>query len=201
MKSIYNKLISWANTPYSFFVIFIIAFFESIFSLFPLTILFITLAIVKPKNSLKLAFFTVLGATIGAIVSYSIGYFLWISPNGEFTSVANFFFENIPFFNVAEYENIKQLYSQWGFLIIFIASFTPMPFELLAVTSGVFNLNIFLFITATFIGRGARFFIIGFLVWKYRENVKHFAEKYFNHISIVLTTCIVMVVVIIKLFL
>ena len=151
---------SKAESRYGRHVLFAVSFIESIFSIFPLTILYIALALADTKNSFKFALISTIGAVSGAMFGYAIGHFAWIGQNGEYTSFAYFFFNNVPGFSVEAYKNIQDLYTQWGILIIFTAGFTPMPFELFTITSGVFNVNFFVFIIGAIIGRGARYFLL-----------------------------------------
>jgi membrane protein YqaA with SNARE-associated domain len=197
-KKIFNWVMSKAHSPYGKHLLFLISFFESIFSVFPLTLLFVALALANTKKSFNFALISTLGATVGAMFGYSIGHFAWIGPNNEFTSFAKFFFTNVPAFSVEAYNNIQNLYNEWGILIIFAAGFTPMPFELVTITSGVFNITFFLFIISALLGRGARYYLLAFLIWKYGEKVKSFIDKYFNMLAFGLTVCVVSIFIAIK---
>ena len=199
-KKFYNWVLLKAHSPYGKHILFFIAFFESIFSVFPLTLLFVALALANTKKSFQFSFISTTGAVSGAMLGYSIGHFAWIGQNSEFTSIAHFFFNNIPAFTIEAYNNMQALYHEWDFVIIFTAGLAPMPFELITITSGVFNINFFLFIIIAAVGRGARYFLLGFLIWKYGEKIKHFIEKYFNMLAFGLTASVVSVLVIIRLF-
>lgn len=188
-----------AHSPYGKHILFFIAFFESVFSAFPLTLLFVALALANTKKSFQFSFISTFGAVFGAIVGYAIGHFAWIGQNNEFTSIAHFFFNNIPAFSVEAYNNMQALYREWDFIIIFTAGFTPMPFELITITSGVFNINFLLFIISAAVGRGARYFLLGFLIWRYGEKIKIFIDKYFNMLAFGLTACAVSVIIAVRL--
>ena len=198
-KKFYNWVMSKAQSPHGKYILFAIAFIESIISIFPLTILFIALALSNTKNSFKFALISTFGAVLGAMLGYVIGHFAWIGQNAEYTSFALFFFNNVPGFSIEAYKSIQVLYAEWGILIIFTAGFTPMPFELFTITSGVFNVNFFLFIIGAAIGRASRYFLLAFLIWKYGEKVKMFIEKYFNMFAFGLTACVVSVFIVVKL--
>jgi membrane protein YqaA with SNARE-associated domain len=187
-----------AQSPYGKYILFAVALIESIFSVFPLTLLFIMLALTATRNSFKFAWISTFGAISGAKLGYAIGHFVWIGQNGEYTLFANFFFNNVPGFSVEGYRNIQVLFAEWGILIVFIAGFTPMPFELFTITSGIFNVNFFIFVFGAFIGRGARYFLLAFLIWKYGEKVKLFIEKYFNMLAFGITGAVVFIFVLIK---
>jgi membrane protein DedA with SNARE-associated domain len=109
---------------------------------------------------------------------------------GYFTPFANFFFNNIHGFSVGLFNEIKELFNEWGFWVVFTAGFT--------VTAGVFDLNFMLFCIASFISRGARFFLVAFLIWRYGPNIKRFIDKYFNLLAIGFTVLLIGGFVLIK---
>ena len=76
------------------------------------------------------------------LVGYLAGHFLWVNAAGEFTWFANLFFNNIPGFSIDLFNNIKGLYAQWDFWIVFTAGFTPVPYKIFTVTAGVFDMNL-----------------------------------------------------------
>jgi membrane protein YqaA with SNARE-associated domain len=198
-KKFYNWVMLKAHSPYGKHILFVIAFVESILSLFPLTILFVALALANTKKTFQFSLISTLGAVTGAIAGYSIGHFAWIGQNNEYTDLAHFFFNNVPAFSMEAYHNMQAIYREWDFIIIFTAGFTPMPFELITITSGVFHINFILFVLSAVVGRGARYFLLGFLIWRYGEKIKTFIEKYFNILAFGLTTCVISVLVVLKL--
>jgi membrane protein YqaA with SNARE-associated domain len=197
-KKFYDWVLLKAHSPYGKHILFTIAFLESIFSAFPLTLLFVALALANTKKSFQFSLISTIGAVTGAIAGYSIGYFAWIGQNEEYTSIAQFFFSNIPAFSIEAYNNMQALYHEWGFIIIFTAGFAPMPFELITITSGVFNINFILFILSAAVGRGTRYFLLGYLIWRYGEKIKLFIERYFNMLAFGLTACVVAVFIVIR---
>jgi len=135
---------------------------------------------------------------LGAFVGYALGYYAWIADNGEFTAFAMFFFNNIPGFTVDLYQTIKVLFNKWDFWVIFTAGFTPIPYKVFTVTAGVFDLNLIMFFIASVISRGARFFLVAFLIWKFGPDIKRFIEKYFNSLAMGFTVLLIGGFVLIK---
>ncbi|OFX73897.1 MAG: cytochrome B [Bacteroidetes bacterium GWE2_29_8] len=200
IKQLYDWVLKWAESPYGSMALFLIAFIESIFFPIPPDILLIALALGKPLKSFRFALICTIGSFLGAILGYSLGHYAWLN-NGEFTAFANFFFNNIPGFTIGLYEKIKGLYDEFGFWIIFTAGFTPIPYKIFTITSGVFDLNFTMFLIASVISRGARFFLVGFLIWKFGPQIKSFIDKYFNLLALAFTVCLIGGFVIIKYFL
>ena len=116
-----------------------------------------------------------------------IGYFLWYSPSGELTGIANFFFRVIPGFTPEVFDNVGAQYDAHNFLVIFTAAFTPIPYKVFSITAGVFQINLPIFIIASILGRGGRFVIIGLLIRFFGEPIKALMDKHFNTFIIVLT--------------
>lgn len=191
LRSMYSWILKWADTPYGPMALFITAFVESIFFPVPPDILLIALALGCTSKSFRFALNCTIGSILGAIVGYYIGFFAWISPSGEFTPFANFFFNNIPGFSIDLYNSIKELFNQWDFWVIFTAGFTPIPYKVFTITSGVFDLNMPMFVLASFISRGLRFFLIAYLIWRFGASIKHFIDKYFNALALGFTVLLI----------
>lgn len=200
MKRLYNWVLSWANTPYGSIALFIHAMVEAIFFPVPPDVLLIALAVGDHKKSYRFAAICLAGSLLGAVIGYSLGYYLWIGPNDSFTSFADFFFNHIPGFTIQVYESIRDIYNQWDFWAIFAAGFTPIPFKVFTITAGVFNIDFPVFIVASAISRGARFFLIAILIWKYGAKIKDFIDKQFNLLAIVFTLLLVLGFLVIKYF-
>jgi membrane protein YqaA with SNARE-associated domain len=198
MKKLYAWVLTWAQSPYALLALFVLAFTESVFFPVPPDVLLIALVLGCSSKAFRYAAYCTLGSVAGAMVGYLIGHFAWVDHAGEFTGFANIFFNNIPGFSINLFNSIKELYSRWDFWIIFTAGFTPVPYKLFTVTSGVFDINLLWFLLASLVSRGARFFILAFLLWKYGISIKNFVEKYFNLLALGFTVCLVGGIVIIK---
>jgi membrane protein YqaA with SNARE-associated domain len=191
LKKMYDWVLKWANTPYGPMALFILAFAESVFFPIPPDVLLIALALGSSGKSFHFALNCTIGSVMGAFVGYGLGHYAWIAANGEFTGFANFFFNNIPGFTVSLYDSIRQLFNDWDFWVIFTAGFTPIPYKVFTVTAGVFDINLFMFFIASVISRGARFFLVAFLIWKFGPSIKRFIDKYFNLLAMGFTILLI----------
>jgi membrane protein YqaA with SNARE-associated domain len=191
MKKAYDWVLKWADTPYGPIALFILAFSESIFFPIPPDILLIALALGSIGKSFRFALICTIGSVSGAFVGYTLGHFAWISATGEFTGFASYFFNNIPGFTVSLFNSIKVLFNEWDFWVIFTAGFTPIPYKVFTVTAGVFDMNLVMFFIASMVSRGARFFLVAFLIWKFGPRIKQFLEKYFNLIALSFTVILI----------
>lgn len=189
IKKLYDWVLSWSNSRWGWLALFIIALCESSWFPIPPDILLIALCLGATKRSFRFAGITLLGSIIGAMLGYAIGHFLWMTPAGDPTAVANFFFENV--FSAESFDNVGAMYDRYNFWIVFTAGFTPLPYKLFTIAGGMFDINFTMFLIASTISRGMRFFLIGWLIWRYGQPIKVFIDKYFNLLATLFTVLLI----------
>jgi len=198
VRKLYDWVLHWADSPSGPIALFILAFAEASFFPIPPDALLIALVLGANKKAFKFAFNCSVGSILGAVLGYSLGHFVWWGAGNEFSSFALFFFDNIPGFTQDIFYNVQHLYDKWDFWIIFTAGFTPIPYKVFTITSGAFEINFVMFLIASIISRGARFFLVAGLIWKFGENIKEFIDKYFNLLAIAFTVLLIGGFVLIK---
>ncbi len=189
IKKLYNWVLSWSDSRWGWLALFIIALCESSWFPIPPDILLIALCLGATKKSFRFAGITLLGSIIGAMLGYAIGHFLWTTPAGEATAIANFFYENV--FSVESFENVGAMYDKYNFWIVFTAGFTPLPYKLFTIAGGMFDINFAMFLIASTVSRGLRFFVIGWLIWRFGQPIKVFIDKYFNLLATLFTVLLI----------
>lgn len=190
LKRLYNWVLSWSESRWGWLALFVIALFEASWFPLPPDVLLIALCVGAPKKSFRFASISLLGSIIGAMLGYCIGHYLWMTPSGEFTGIAQFFFD-AHIFTPEGYEQVCALYDQYNFWIVFTAGFTPLPYKLCTITAGACDINFIMFVIASIVGRGMRFFFIGGLIWKFGAPIKAFIDKYFNLLATLFTILLV----------
>ena len=198
MKRLYKWVLDWADSPYSGIALFVFAFIEAVFFPVPSDVLLIALVLGSASKYLSYAITCTLGSVSGALVGYALGSFLWIRGNGEFSDFAQFFFNNIPGFSEELFNSIKTLFRNWGFWVIFTAGFSPVPYKVFTVSAGVFDINLLLFVIASIASRGARFFFVAWLIWRFGPGIKTFIDRYFNWVAAGITVCLLGIVLVIN---
>lgn len=198
IRNLYDWVLGWAESKYGGTALFILAFIESIFFPIPPDILLIALALGASHKSFRYALLASIGSIAGAVIGYSLGHFSWLTSTGEFTGFAMFFFDNIPGFTEDMFYQIKSLFDEWDFWVIFTAGFTPIPYKVFTITSGVFDISMPMFLLASAVSRSARFFLVASLIWKYGPPIKVFIDKYFNLLVTAFTVLLIGGFVIIK---
>lgn len=178
IKRLYNWVLSWSESKWGWVALLFIALFEASWFPLPPDILLIALCLGATKKSFRFATICLLGSIIGASLGYVIGHFLWTTPSGDPTALAALFYEYV--FSIEQFQNVGALYDKFNFWIVFTAGFTPLPFKLFTIAGGMFDINFVMFIVASLVSRGLRFFLIAGLIWKYGAPIKSFIDKYFN---------------------
>ncbi len=189
VKRLYNWILSWSESRWGWLALFFIALFEASWFPLPPDILLIALCLGATKKSFRFATLCLAGSILGAALGYGIGYFLWTTPAGEASAIANFFYDHI--FSVESFNNVGALYDRFNFWIVFTAGFTPLPFKLFTIAGGMFHINFPMFIIASVVSRGLRFFLIAGLIWKFGAPIKGFIDKYFNLLATLFTILLI----------
>jgi membrane protein YqaA with SNARE-associated domain len=177
LKKLYDWVLHWAETPYGPLALFLLALAESSFFPIPPDALLIALCLGAIKKSWRFAFYTAAASILGGIIGYLIGFGLW-------DVVDSFFFRYIPGFTEEAFQKVLIHYQKSGFWYVFLAGFTPIPYKIFTIASGVFKMNFPLFLLASTISRSLRFFAVAALFKKFGPSIKGFVEKYFNLLAV-----------------
>ena len=176
LKRTYNWTLEKAQHKNAKWYLSLISFAESSFFPIPPDILLIPMVLASKAKAVFYAFICTLFSVLGGILGYAIGYFL-------FNSVGIYIVE---FYHLENSFSIfESYYKEFGILIVLGAGITPFPYKFITIASGVFGLNIFLFIIVSIIGRGLRFYLIAILLYFFGEKIKLIIDKYFNILTIV----------------
>jgi len=176
-RKLYDWTLHWADTPYGPLALFLLALAESSFFPIPVDPLLIALCLGAVKKSWRFAFYTSLASVTGGMIGYLIGFGIWEAAD-------SFFFKYVPGFSESLFNRVMANFNQYGFWYVFAAGFTPIPYKVFTIASGVFKLNFFLFVIASTISRSLRFFAIAALFRKFGPEIKSFIDKYFNLLAI-----------------
>ena len=181
-KKLYDWVLSWAETPYGSWALFILAFSESSFFPIPPDVLLIALAVGKPEKSLKFALICSIGSVLGGILGYLIGW-QFMAMLGD---------KIVAFYGLTEkVAYIGSLYHQYDAWAVGIAGFTPIPYKVFTITAGGFKINFFIFLLASALSRSLRFFLVGGLIYKFGPHIQVFIDKYFNILAVLFTVLLV----------
>ena len=177
IRKIYNWTLSLAERKFSGLWLGLLSFAESSFFPIPPDVLLIPLCLGKMKKAFKFAFICSIASVLGGIAGYVIGAYAW-------DELSRFFFEYIPGFTPEKFDQLKAWYEEWGWPLVFIAGFSPIPYKIFTVASGVLGMALWPFILASAVSRSARFFLVAFLLAKFGEPMKEKIDKHFNLLAL-----------------
>jgi membrane protein YqaA with SNARE-associated domain len=143
------------------------AFIEAIFFPIPPDVLLIALCATNPENAFLYALVATLFSTLGGVAGYYVG-FWGGKPLAE------------KFFGKEKVNKVHRLYEAYESLIILLAGFTPIPYKVFTITSGVLFASLRKLIIYSLIGRGLRFFAEGALFYFYGAQIKSFVTHNLN---------------------
>ena len=169
-----NQIKSFSNTRFAMPFIFFIGYVEAIIFPLPQEIFMVPMMLSERSKVFRIAFYSFIGSILGGITAYYLGLLF-------FDSVVN---QIINFYDYSHhFLFFKDQINEFGFIYVFIGGFTPLPFKIITLTSGALNIPFWNFLIAAILSRGLRFYLVGFLVWKYGEKVINTVDKKLNLIS------------------
>lgn len=175
MKSIYDWCMKLVSGRYALPALCAVSFVESSFFPIPPDLFLIPLILARRTEAFKIALYTTIASVIGGVFGYGIGYYLYDTVG---IAILNFFHY------AQKFEEFRHLYNEWGAWIVFGAGITPFPYKIITIASGVTHLNLVVFMVASIIARGLRFFLIAGLLWKYGTPMKTYIEKNLGWLSV-----------------
>jgi membrane protein YqaA with SNARE-associated domain len=193
LRRLYDWVLSWADHPSGTWVLAGIAFAESSFFPIPPDVLQIALGLSKPKRSFWYALVSSVSSVAGGIFGYFIGYFLYESVGRAIIDVYHL---------QPTFELVGGYYKAQAFWWIFAAAFTPIPYKVFTIAAGVYHgfVPLSVLVLASAIGRPARFFLVGSLIYFFGPKIKNFIDRYFNWLTLVFTILLVGGFLLIKYF-
>ena len=189
IKKLYDKCITWAGYKYAKQILAIEAFIESSFFPIPTNVMIIPMVVSKRNEFIQIALIATIFSVLGALFGYYIGYSLH--------EIAVKIFE---FYGYEYSDTFKVKFSTGGGFktwlgILFTAGFTPLPFKLLTISSGIIHFNLISFIFICVVTRGLRFFLVAYLTYKFGQKIGPFLEKKSAQWSIAITAIIILLAV------
>ena len=190
LKKMYDKCVEWAGHRFANPILAFISFLESFIFPIPTDAMLIPMIIAKRSEFLKISFIAIIFSVLGALIGYLIGYVFFNEIGIKIFEI--FGSENANIFK-EKLASETGLFS--GVIILFIAGFTPLPFKIITISSGFDHFNIFFFIITCLLARGLRFFLVGYLAYKYGAAIGPFLEKKAGQWTIIISIIIVVMAV------
>ena len=173
-RALYDRTLRLAHHRHALRTLAVVSFAES--SVFPIPpdVMLVPMILARRDQAYRIATICTITSVAGGMLGYAIGYFLYDSVGlwlvnlyGAHDAIAEF----------------RAWYDSWGAAVILIKGLTPIPFKVVTIASGFFAYNFLLFVLLAAITRGARFFLIAWLLKRYGERMKAFIERRLNLIG------------------
>ena len=198
-NNLYKKCLDLAAHKSSKYYLAIVSFVESSFFPIPPDVMVIPMVISKKNDFIKIFLITTIFSVLGGMLGYLIGAFFF-----DFGSqIMSFYGYENKLSNIKEnLVNSEGFYAWLG--ILFLAGFTPLPYKVFTITSGLISFNFFIFIVISLISRGLRFFIVSYLAYKFGNLFTEFMEKHgskwFTIIGLIIVIIGLLIYLIIKFY-
>lgn len=178
-----------AAHPRAEWALFAVAFIESSFFPIPPDVLLIPMIIVKQKHAFRYAFICTAGSVIGGIFGYSIGLFAY-DTIGQ-TAIA--------FYGLQEsFDTLAEWYGSFDVYIVAVAGFSPIPYKVFTIFSGFMQADFVGFVLASILSRGARFFLIAWLLWRGGVSLKGWVETNLYPLTMAASIVLIFSIVLVK---
>lgn len=168
IRKLYDWTMSLAARPKALHALGAVSFAESSFFPVPPDVLLIPMVLARRDQAWLIAMVCTVTSVLGGILGYAIGYFLYASIGQAV----------IDFYGLQDAAvRFHDFYAAYGLLVILIKGLTPIPYKIITIMSGAAGFDIWLFIAASIVTRGLRFFIVAGLLRQFGEPIRAFVEK------------------------
>ena len=172
LKNLFDKCVKLASSKLANYALGFVSFIESFFFPVPPDLMIIPMVVAKKENYFKIFLIATIFSVLGGLVGYILGVFFLDISMGI-----------IEFYGYEEkvFEIQNKISSKGGFLlwigVMFLAGFTPLPFKLFTIASGIVGFNIVAFFFICLFTRGLRFFIVSYLTYLFGNKFRNFIDK------------------------
>lgn len=168
IRRLYDWTLSWAAHPRALWVLALVSFVES--SVFPIPpdIMLIPMILAAPSRAWLIAGVCTVASVAGGIAGYAIGAFAFETLGEPILTALG---------KADSFDGFREQYNEWGAWAVLIAGVTPFPYKVITILSGATQLSLPVFIVASIVARGLRFFLVAGLLWKFGAPIREFIER------------------------
>lgn len=175
VKATYDYMLNLASRRNAMYFLFAVAFIESSFFPIPPDVMLVPMVLAAPTKAWRIAGIATIASVLGGAFGYAIGVFF-------FDLIAR---PILTFYGyMHQFDVFKDYYHEWGAWIVFGAGITPFPYKVITIASGVVHLDFAVFMLASVVARGMRFYLVAWLLKKYGEPMKDYIEKNLGMLSV-----------------
>jgi len=182
LRKLYDWVMALAGHKHAEWILALVSFAESTFFPIPPDAMLIPMTLAERKKAWRYAFICTIASVLGGIAGYFIGAVLFDTIGQAI----------IDFYGLQSgFAKLKNWYGEYGLLIVFVAGFTPIPYKVFTISSGLTHLSLPLFIIGSIVSRGLRFFLVCGLIYWFGPTIKDFIERYLGWLT--LLACIMLI--------
>jgi len=174
----FRRLYAWtlrlAAHPRAGLALFGVSFAESSFFPIPPDAMLVPMVLARRDRAFRYAAICTIGSVLGGLAGYAIGALLLESVGKPI----------LAFYGAMHaFEDLAVLYQEWGLWLILIKGLTPIPYKVVTIASGAFHFDLLVFVLASILTRGVRFYAEAALFWYYGEPIRRFIERYLTPLA------------------
>ena len=196
---LYNNCLKLAAHKNSKYFLGVISFIESSFFPIPPDVMIAPMVIAKKRDYFKIFLIATIFSVLGGIFGYLIGVYFF---DFAIKIVEYYAYENKLIYIKDTLSKGNGFYAWLG--ILFLAGFTPLPYKVFTIASGLIGFNLFIFISISILSRGLRFFIVSYLSFKFADRFTNYMNKYgqkwFTIIGIIIVIVAVVFYLLMKIY-
>lgn len=184
LRYLYDRTMQLAAHPQAIWWLAVLAVTESIFFPIPPDVLIIPMVLASRAKAWLIAIIATVASVAGGLIGYGIGYF-------AYESVVEPIFHVFPRYG-SKYDVFQSCYQAYGSWVIAVGGFSPIPYKVITIASGFAQHDITTFIVVSLVSRGARFFIIAALLWKFGLQIRTFIEAKLGLLTTIFSALLIM---------
>ena len=169
LRRLYDWVLALAGHKHALWALAAVSFVESSFFPIPPDVMILPMVLAAPSRAWLIATVATVSSVLGGLAGYAIGMFLFDVVGQPLFAAYGY---------DAAFSEFSQLYNESGAWVVAMAGLTPFPFKVITIASGATGLDLWVFVTAAILSRGARFFLVAAILWKFGPPIKTFVEKY-----------------------
>jgi membrane protein YqaA with SNARE-associated domain len=170
---LYDRVLQWSRHDHAPRYLAGLSFAESSFFPIPPDVMLAPMTLANPDRAWRFAALTTAASVLGGILGYLIGWFGFDLVEPLLRDAGYY----------PKYLEAKAWFDKWGILAIFLAGFSPIPYKVFTITAGVISMAMIPFILASFVGRGARFFLVAALMAWGGNRMEEMLRRYIDGIG------------------
>ena len=181
-SSLLSMVMGWAEHRHASYYLAGLSFAESSFFPIPPDVMLAPMTLAKPERAWQFALVTTLASVLGGVAGYLIGMFAFELVEPLLHSAGYW----------ERYLATREWFAVWGVWVVFLAGFSPIPYKIFTITAGVVGMVFLPFVLASFVGRGARFFLVAWLMRMGGAKMERILKQYIDRIGWLLVIVVVL---------